>query len=107
MNPATCLVRNKVLSMYKLFELKCFNPDTKILVQTPNNNKCNYAAHPFENRRIWTDNRYEDCYNDYIINQLQNWQSGVNYEICQDLVEINFSKAIFDRAQQLMPTCTA
>lgn len=88
MNPAMCLIRNKVLSMYKLFELKCFNPDTKIMVQTPNDKACLYAQHPFENRRIWTDNRFEDCYNNHIISLLVDWHGGVNYQTCNKLVNI-------------------
>ena len=92
---ATCLVRNKVISMYKLLELKCQHPDVKLLVQTPNNVKCDYNQHPFENRRIWTDNRYEDCYNDDIISNLLEWQSGINFEICSSMADIAFTKSQF------------
>jgi len=95
MTPATCLVRNKVISMYKLLELKCQHPDVKLLVQTPNNVKCDYNQHPFENRRIWTDNRYEDCYNDDIISNLLGWQSGINFEICSSMADISFTKSQF------------
>jgi len=106
MNPATCLVRNKVLSMYRLFELKCKNPQVKLMVQTPNSEACQYNPHPFEpNRRIWTDNRYEDCYNEDIINSLTSWHDGVGYQTCQALVNMNMKLEQFNRIMSRTPTC--
>lgn len=109
MNPATCLVRNKVLSMYKLFQLKCENPSTKIMVQTPNSVACNYSKHPFARpeRRIWTDNRYEDCYNNEIISSLTQWNAGISASVCSQLANVVVEKRVFDRALALMPTCPA
>ena len=87
MDPRTCLVRNKFLSMFLLLELQCNHQDTKIMVQTPNREQCNYARHPTENRRVWTDNRFEDCYNADLVAHLTNWQS-VTYSICQQITHV-------------------
>ena len=53
--------------MYHLDELKCDreNQMVNIMITAPNQNACVYAKHtlPGINRRIWTDNQFEDCHN--------------------------------------------
>lgn len=107
MNASTCLVRNKVLSMYQLLELKCKKPDVKIMVQTANNNACVYAVHPFMKRRIWTDNRYEDCYNNDVVSSLMDWHAGISHPICQELVGIKVPIFAWQKLMNLQPKCSA
>ena len=62
-----CYIRSRLLSMYHLDELKCDreNQMVNIMITAPNQNACVYAKHtlPGINRRIWTDNQFEDCHN--------------------------------------------
>ena len=53
--------------MYYLDELKCDrqNQMVNIMITAPNQKACVYAKHTLAgvNRRIWTDNQFEDCHN--------------------------------------------
>ena len=62
-----CYIRSRLLSMYHLDELKCDrqNQMVNIMITAPNQKACVYAKHTLAgvNRRIWTDNQFEDCHN--------------------------------------------
>ncbi|CBY07224.1 unnamed protein product [Oikopleura dioica] len=114
MTPAVCVMRNKVISMFKLMEIQCRNQDVKLLVQSPNKVPCTYSKHPFENRRILTDNRFEDCYNPTVVDVLKNWQRGITFEKCMDIQAIATDKGVeirdaslFTRFQAREPSCSA
>lgn len=99
-----CYIRSRLLSMYHLDELKCDrqNQMVNIMITAPNQKACVYAKHTLTgvNRRIWTDNQFEDCHNAEMLDYFTKWNT--NLEMCG---------VIFGRTANLQtsfaPTCAA
>jgi len=88
-----CFIRSTMLSMFHLDKLKCNrgNQKVNIMITAPNQKACKYATHSFSGveRRIWTDNQFEDCHSANMLSYLNNWNADLG--MCQAIFGMRIS----------------